>query len=249
MSMKNEIKACLIASLESTLDPYLAERGFTRRAKSLVYKRKYQGAIQTIDNLVQVHPKDNPNAAAAVYPIMEVHVPVVDRVMDDMIAGNRSLMEGCSKGLSNQPIDFTSQKAELGRWFVYQADSVPEIVQCIRSFIERWTMPFLDVYTTAEGIVAAHERQDGRMVVDRAHVMRVVAAALVCNRRDYALAQMEKWLGRPVTRRRYQQVYDYIQESPQNSKQFQERDSSSLSPGNPSKRSAAIPSANRVPVG
>jgi hypothetical protein len=212
MSMKDEIKACLIASMETTLDPYMAEHGFVRRAKSLVYKRENQGSTQSIDVEVQIHPKDNPNAAAAIYPIMEVHVPVVDRVMDDMIDGNLGLMEGVTKGLSNQPIEFTAEKAEKARWYIYQPDSMLEIVQGIRVFIERWTMPFLDVYATPEDIVAADEREDGRMVADRAHRMRVVAAALVCNRRDYAQALMEKRLGALGARKRYQQVYDYIQQ-------------------------------------
>lgn len=213
MSMKDEIKTCLIASLETMLDPYMAKNGFARRAKSLVYKREYQGSTQIIDIGVQIHPKDNPNAAAAIYPIMEVHVPAVDRVLKDMIGDNLGLLEGVTKGLSNQPIEFTAQKVEKARWYVYQPDSVPEIVQGIQSFMERWTMPFLDVYATPEDIVAADERDDGRMVADRAHRMRVVAAALVCNRKSYAQAVMEKRLGALGARRRYQQVYDYIEQT------------------------------------
>lgn len=211
MNMKAEIKTSLIASLETALDPYMAEHGFIRRTTSLIYKRELLGSTQTIDVTIQIHPKDNTSAAAAVYPIMEVEVPAVDRVLDDMIDGNLGLLEGVTKGLSNQPIEFTSQKAEKARWFVYQPDSVPDIVAGIRAFIERWTMPFLDGYATPEDIVAADERDDGRMVADRAHRMRVVAAALVCNRKDYAQALMEKRLGALGARRRYQQVYDYIQ--------------------------------------
>lgn len=211
MSMKDEIKACLFASMEIALDPYMAEHDFVRRAKSLVYKREYQGSTQSIDVEVQIHPKDNPDAAAAVYPIMEVHVPAVDLVLIDMIGDNLGLLEGVTKGLSNQPIEFTAQKAEKARWYVYQPDSVLEIIQGIRLFMERWTMPFLDVYATPEDIVAADEREDGRMVADRAHRMRVVAAALVCNRKTYAQTLMEKRLGALGARRRYQQVYDYIE--------------------------------------
>lgn len=211
MSMKVEIMACLISSLETTLDPYMVGHGFARRAKSLVYERKFQGSTQSVDVEVQIHPKDKPKAAAAVYPRMEVRVPAVDRMLKDMIGDNLGLMEGITKGLSSQPIDFTSQKAQLGRWYIYQPDSVPEVVQGIRSFMERWTMPFLDVYATPEDIVAADEREDGRIVADRAHIMRVVAAALVCNRKYYAEALMEKRLGALGARRRYQKVYDYIQ--------------------------------------
>ena len=211
--MKDEVKACLIASLEATLDPYMAGHGFVRRPKSLVYKREYQGSTQSIDITVQIHPKDNTQCTAAVYPRMEVHVPAVDRVLEDMIDGNLGLLEGVTKGLSNQPIEFTSQKVENARWYVYQPDSIPGIVQGIRDFIERWTMPFLDAYATPQDIVATDEREDGRMVADRAHRMRVVAAALVCNRKEYAQGLMERRFGSLGLRRRYQQVYDYIERS------------------------------------
>ena len=208
--MKDEIKACLISSFEVSLDPYLAGHGFTRRNKSLVFKRKYQSSMQSIDVSVQIYPKDNQTASAAVYPIMEVQVPIVDELLRKMIGDSFALMEGVTKGLSNQPIEFTAEKSEKARWFVYQADSVPVVVLNIRSFIDKWTMPFLDVYATPEQIVEADERGDGRMVEDRAHTMRVVAAALVCNRRDYAMDIMEKRLGSIGARSRYQKIFDYI---------------------------------------
>jgi hypothetical protein len=213
MSMINEIRVCLIASMETTLDPYMTEHNFARRTNSLVYKREYHGSTQIIDVEVQIHPRDNPNAAAAIYPIMEVHVPAVDQVLKDMIGDNLGLLEGVTKGLSNQPIEFTAQKTEKARWFVYQSESVPNIVKGIRTFMERWTMPFLDIYATAEDIIAADEREDGRMVADRAHRMRVVAAALVCKRGVYAELLMEKRLGALGARKRYQQVYDYIKQA------------------------------------
>jgi hypothetical protein len=214
MTQKAEIKACLIASLEIDLDPYMKKHGFVRRARSLIYNRKREKAIQTIDVMIQFGPTDNRNAVAAVYPMMSVIVPEVDHVFDEMINGNYNLLIGITGGRSSQPIDFTSEKAELGRWFVYQPDSVPRIVRDLGVFIERWTMPFLDVYATPEEILAADERKDGRIVVDRAHMIRVVAAALVCNRKDYAQAMLEKRLGAPELRRRYQQVFDYIESSP-----------------------------------
>lgn len=211
--MNDEIKSCLIASMESTLDPFMAEHSFARGKRSLVYKRQLQGATQSIDVTVQVHPKDNPSAAAAVYPRMEVLVPAADKVLEDMIGDNLALLEGVTGGTSKQPIGFTSEKVHPGRWFVFQPDSVPGIVEDMREFIDRWTMPFLDAYATPEDIIATDERNDGRLPRDRAQMMRVVAAALVCNRADYAMALMEKWLGALGPRRRYQQVYDYIKQT------------------------------------
>jgi hypothetical protein len=211
MAMKDEIKSCLLAGLADRLDPYMLEKGFSRGRSSLIYKRTIRGSTQKIDISAQIHPKDNPNAAAAVYPQMEVLIPAVDAVLEDMIADNIGLLEGITGGTSKQPVGFTSEKAHKGRWFIYQADSVPGLVADIKTFIERWTMPFLDSYATPEDILAADQRDDGRLARDRAQMMRVVAAALVGKRKDYAQATMEKWLGTPGSRRRYEQVYDYIQ--------------------------------------
>jgi hypothetical protein len=161
---------------------------------------------------VQVHPKDNPNAAAAIYPQMEVIVPEVDSVLEDMVGENVGLLEGITGGRSKQPIGFLSEKVHDGRWFVYQPDSVLGVVEDIGAFIKRWAIPFLDGYATPEDIIAADQRDDGRLARDRAQMMRVVAAALVSKRKDYAQATMEKWLGTPGTRRRYEQIYDYIQQ-------------------------------------
>ena len=214
MTMKVEIKTCLIASLDTRLDPYMSENGFSRGKTSLVYVRNHRGSTQKIDLSVQVHPKDNPDASAAIYPQMEVLMPSVDAVLNAMIGDNLGLLEGVTGGTSKQPIGFTSEKAHTGRWFVYQPDSVAGLVDEMRGFIERWTMPFLDDYATPDDILTTDLRSDGRLPRDRAQMMRVVAAALVCSRKDYAQELMEKWFGALGARRRYEQVYKYIQQAP-----------------------------------
>lgn len=210
MTMKDEIKACLIVNLETRLDPYLFGRGFKRSKSSLIYKRQIMGAAQSIDLALQIHPKDRSDAAAAIYPRMEVLVPAVDEVLDELVQGNLGLLEGVTGGKSKQPIGFTSEKEHPGRWFIFQPDSVPGIVEDLRTFLERWTIPLLDTYATAEDIVAADERNDGRIPRDRAQILRTVAAALVSDRPDRALAVMERWFASPGLRRRYQQVFDFI---------------------------------------
>jgi len=206
MSQKAEIKTALSAAMERGLDDYMSSHGFTRRKGGLAYKRDLNGAEQSIDLQLEVFPKDNLNAAAAVYPVMEVQIPTVDECLKEMISGNNAL-------LTKQPIGFTSQKEDPGRWYIYQADSVPGVVDDVQAFIDKWTMPFLEEYSTAEDVVAAHERKDGRMVVDRAHLMRVVAAALVLDRQDSARGIMEEWFGAPSLRKRYQDVSTYVEKS------------------------------------
>ena len=114
----------MLVALAARLDPYMLEQGFSRGKSSLIYKRAIGSATQKIDIAVQIHPKDNSNAAAAVYPQMEILVPAVDAVLQEMIGEDIGLLEGVTGGTSKQPIGFMSEKAHNGRWFIYQPDSV-----------------------------------------------------------------------------------------------------------------------------
>ena len=213
MAMKEEIKSCMLAGVAGRLDSYMFEQGFSRGKMSLVYKRAISSSTQKIDIAPHMHPKDNPNASAAIYPQMEVLMPSVDAILEEMVDDNLGLLEGITGGTSKQPIGFTSEKAHKGRWFIYQPDSVPRVIDDIRAFLERWTMPFLDRYTTPADIITIDQQDDARLTRDRAQIMRVVAAALVSKRPDYAQTTMEKWLGAPGARRRYEKVYEYIQQA------------------------------------
>jgi hypothetical protein len=210
---KAEIKASLLANLEDRLDPYMRQNGFLRHTTSLIYARHIHGSTQKIDMLIEIHPKDNPNAAAAIYPTMQVLVPVVDELRRAMIGDDFGLLEGITGAISRQPIGFTSQKADPGRWYVYQPDFMPGLVDEIEIFIERWAMPFLDVYATPEELLTAHLKNDGRIVADRAQLMRVVAAALVCKQKDYARELMEQKLGTLGARKRYERVYKFVEQA------------------------------------
>ncbi|KRA62107.1 hypothetical protein ASD89_23745 [Caulobacter sp. Root656] len=211
MTMRKDVKSSLISALETGLDAYMSEHRFERGKNSLLYKRVVASSTQVIDISFEVHPKDTPAAVAALYPTMEVLVPAVDAVLKAMVGGASGALRGYSDARSKQPIGFTSEKADPGRWYLRQLSDLPATVEEVRAFLDRWTMPLLDVYATPEDMVAAEERGDGRVVRDRPQLIRVVAAALVCGRRDFAQALMEKHLGAPGARRMYQQVFDYIQ--------------------------------------
>lgn len=210
MNMKAEIKACLIEGLVAGADSRLSARGFVRATRSLVYERAIGDSKQRIDVAMEIHPKDKPNAAAAIYPFMEVEMPAVDRALDEMIDGDAGLLEGITGGRSKQPIGFTSEKKHPGRWYVYQADSITGIVIEMLDFIERWTLPFLDGYTVPADIVDVDRCDDPRLVRDRAQMMRVIAASMICNRAEYARALLASRLGATGIRRRYQRVFDYV---------------------------------------
>jgi hypothetical protein len=209
-SQNDEVRACLLANLESRLDKYMLERNIARVRNRLIYERRLEGATQKIDLQLSFHPKEMPNAAAVLYPWFEVLVPEVDVIVDEMIDGNLGLLEGVTGARSRQPIEITSQKTADARWYIYQPDSVPSIVDDLRQFLERWTIPLLDAYATPEGIILADDRNDSRILRDRAQMMRVVAAILVHKGAKAAQARMERSFGTIGLRRRYQGVFDYL---------------------------------------
>lgn len=211
VTLSSEIKPPLIEGLERLLDGRLRAQGFSRLPSSVVYRRALNGATQKIDLAIEVHPKDRPDSAAAPNPWMEVLVPHVDRLLNQMIDGDLGLMEGVTRGTSRQPIETTSGKAMSGRWFVFQPDSIPGVIEGIAAFLELWTLPLLGVYSTAEEILAVDEADDSRVLRDRAQMMRVIAAALAANRKVYAEARLAKWFGAPGARRRYQRIFSYVE--------------------------------------
>lgn len=209
--MRKVVRAGLLSGVGASLDAYMSDHGFRRGKNSLIYKRGIAGSTQVIDLAFDVRPKEAPTAVAALYPTMEVLVPSVDAVLEAMVGGAPGALRGYSDARSKQPIGFTSEKADPGRWYLRQLDDLPTVIEEVCVFLHRWTMPLLDVYATPEDIVAAEERGDGRVVRDRPQLVRVVAAALVCGRRDYAKALLETHLGAPGARRMYKQVFDYVE--------------------------------------
>jgi hypothetical protein len=209
-SMKAEIKECLCVNLDSELDTWLSQFGFARRENTLLYSRTLPEAIQYIEIALEIHPKDRPDAAAIVFPFLEVRMDHVNRLLTKMTDGDTALI-GAPNITLRQPIAFTSGDSGLGaRWPIFQPDSVSEVVREMKSFLQRWTLPFLDTYSAPRGICDAYERDDARVINDLSQKLRVVAAMVLCGRSDDAVGVMEKWFGKPGPRKRYQRVFDYL---------------------------------------
>lgn len=210
-SMKLEIEAALRHNLETSLDEAIALFEFDRRENALVYIRKLPGAVQKIEIAIEFHPADRPDSVAAIYPWLSVSIDAVEMLVFEMTGGHDALLVGPSGTTVRQPIEFTSAKEASGRWFIYQPDSIARIVAELRSFLELWTVPFLDLYSTPAGICRAYDQGDERVTNQSSQKIRVVAAMMLCGRTADALGVMERWFGRPGSRKRYQRVFEYLE--------------------------------------
>lgn len=210
-TQQKEIKAAAIAALESEADAQFQVSNFRRRPNSLVYKRKLPGCIQAVDVQIEHGPRDNRNAAAAIYPYLTVKIPVVDRVVPEMVEGGPAVVSSNVATL-HQPIDFVSPKGILGHWFIYQPDSVIEVVREFSAFSSKWVFPFMEEFTSAEDMVTMHRTGDQRVTHDRGQRLRTTAAMVSCGKNDEALQLLETNFGRPGMRRRYAAVFRYVEE-------------------------------------
>jgi hypothetical protein len=208
-SQKAEIKACVCRSLEDITDEPLMVAGFRRRRSSLLYSRGIGDAVQKIDVAIQHHPKDRPDAAAVIYPYTNVRMDSVNSLVMDMVGGDTAL-GGAPDITLQEPIESTAAKQEHARWPIYQPDSVPRVVTEMRAFLQRWTIPLLDCYTTPAQICDAYERRDERIVQGLPYPLRVVAAMLLCGRNADAMTVMERHFGKLGPRRQYHRVFEYL---------------------------------------
>ncbi len=211
-SQRSEIKACVCHWLDELVDePFIATR-FSRRKDSLAYSRKVGKATQKIGIMIEHHPKDAPDSAAAVYPQLEVRMNSVNSLVLEMVRGDHELLAGDPSITLQQPAAFTSGNKGLGaRWFIYQPDSVSGAIAEMNLFLQHWTIPFLDCYATPADICGAYERGDKRVMRTLAYPLRVVAAMLLCGRDSDAMAVMEHHFGKLGPRRRYQRVFEYLE--------------------------------------
>lgn len=206
-----EIEACVRQWLEDLVDETLVTAGFRRTRKSLIYSREVGEAVQKIDVAIEHHPKDGPDSAAAISPDLEVRMDSVNSLVMEMVDRDPTL--NAAPGITlREPIAFTSGNKGLGaRWFIYQPDSVPGVIAEMKAFLQKWTIPFLDSYTTPAQICKAYDRGDGRVLPGLRQWLRVVAAMLLCGRNGDALSVMERHFGKLGPRRQYHRVFEYLE--------------------------------------
>lgn len=208
---RTDVKARLREVLvKLDVDEYLAKYRFSRRKNSLVYSRALPEAIQKIDVSIGIHPRDRRDALADVYPWLEINMMSLEKPLLEMFAKEAALKSSNPTSTMRQPMGFTSAKADFGRWFIWRPDSTVDVVRDFVLFLDRWTLPFLNSYTNPSDMCAAYERKDIRVINTLEQALRVVAAMVLTNRFDDALAIMTHRFGKPGIRKGYESVFSYL---------------------------------------
>jgi len=207
-----EIKETVIASLLEFSDSTFDSKGFKRRANSLRYDRKLDRCTQSVEVCLEHTPRDNPNAAAAVYPWLTVSIPEVDSIARQMTGADESLLSSAASTL-HQPIELLSPKGIGARWYIFQPDSIATAVNEFGRFSTEWVFPFLEEYTTASGVVGLHRAGDERVLHTHDQFLRVIAAMIHCGDFGSADETLEAKFGCQALRLRFAPVFDFVAKS------------------------------------
>jgi len=211
-NQRKEIKETVVAALCKRADGDYGSRGFVRRIGSLRYGRKLDDCTQSVEVCIEHAPRDNPDAAAAVYPWLSVRIPDVDRTAIEMTTGNETLLSTSAPTL-RQPIEFVAPKGIGVRWYIYQRDSVVMAVAEFVAFSKRWLFQFLEEYSNARGVVRLYANGDERVLHDRSQFLRVIAAMVHCDEMLAAKEVLNDKFGRLASRRQFAPVFEYIEKS------------------------------------
>jgi hypothetical protein len=165
--------------------------------------------VQWIDVTLEHGPKDNGNAAAAIYPWLSVSIDDVDKITARMTNGDESLVSSSASTL-RQPIELLSPKGVGARWFIYQADSIRPAVDEFVEYAKKWLFSFLDSYSSPNGVVSAFESHDSRVINVQEQFLRVVASLILLGRQSAAKTLLDSKFGRPAMRRKFASVFSYV---------------------------------------
>ncbi len=210
MKKPADIKQHVQEMLTERLDHPLRDHGFVRRRGSTVYAREIGEAKQIIDVAYDVGPRYAPEADAHVLPVLRVLLARVNEVALRMVGGDTRLLAGAEVTLF-EPLDFVAPKSEAPRWLPSGYEGFLETGAEVRAFIERWAIPFLNEYQTAEALVRGYEGSDWRLLLMQHSYIFVAAAYVVVQRPADAERVLEKHLGKPGLRKEFSAAFAFIE--------------------------------------
>jgi len=202
------IRQILDGVLTDKLDEWMSTERFIRRSGSMTYTRRCAEATQKLELTMQLHPSDNREASAAVYPQIVVSMPAVEAKVAELI-GEQASLAGYG-GPLRQPLEWLSEKKASARWFVFQQQSVPAIVDDLREFLGCYAMPFLDSYQTPDDLILAfnHGRQCVPMTDEQ--TLRIGAAMLLVGRIENARKLFGDRFGKAGRRAMFSPVLSFV---------------------------------------
>jgi hypothetical protein len=211
MTNREEISTWLANALSGSA---LLSAQFERRGGSLNYRRECGEVAQQFRIVFDVGPRYEPAAVAHVLPQIVLESSALSEVVRRMTNGDDSLMPGDTSFVLRHQLQNLAPKEsrqQATRWYIHDQDEVPVLIAQIKEFLDTWAMPFLDRYQDLSSLVQGYEAGDERLHLDRRFYLYVAAACVQLQQPRKAMEVLEKWFGRPASRKQYARVFQYVE--------------------------------------
>lgn len=219
MRHRKEIKRAILKMLATRLDERLSRHGFKRNPKSLEYRRRVPEATQVIFIDFESHPSSDPSADTHIYPWTFIGIPAAYELALQMVS-DPSLLRGDRDKTLTQPIDWAAPKGQRPRWYLTGEEQIVNAGHSIGDYIERWVLPFLNEFSSLQGLVRAFETNDvvgvdqfveeRRTFVQESTSVCVAAAYLLLGNPKAAMRVLEQKLGRSDLRKQYAKAFEFV---------------------------------------
>ena len=209
MGRRKALTQLLLDMMEAKLDGYMTGHGFSRRARSKVYKRVLGDTKQTLELTMSVGPRYARQADAHISPWLCIVMPQVNQIAVEMTRGG--LRQASPDRTLRMQIESLAPPGSRPLWFGTAQTSFMDLGEPIRDFLDRWVMGFLDEYTTPEALVRGYEAGDDRAGASVClwH-LAVVASYVVLGRPRDAYQMLETHFTGIHTRRAFAPAFEYV---------------------------------------
>jgi len=208
---KQQLQAGIEKSLDATGDPILIAEGFTRKKRTLRYRRTCAAGEQwIIIDFKLPRYADDPTFCHIDIGI-GASFPEVNNMAVKLVDGNNQLVGFSPDVTYALPLGLCGPENALKQWRPGNPDDLHSQIKGMIGYLRQYGLPFLAEYQTAASLVRGYLKGDPRFMKGNPFVLRVVASALCTNQNKIAKEIAESALGTSAgTRRRYAILFERL---------------------------------------
>ncbi len=199
----------IIDQLSVRWDGQLSEFGFKRRRRSLKYARVCPDADQEVEFGFEMGPRFAPSAIAHLQPTITVRVNSVQRLADAIAGDDPEYFRTRQTVMYfTQMYNIRTFRKATAHEVVYDRESLIVAMEVFREHFLLSVLPFLDQYSTPQGLIDLFEGGELGKGGGRGAVL-IGAAYLLLGRREEAVALWKKRIDQPGLQRAFPRVIAY----------------------------------------
>lgn len=211
---KKQLRAVIENALAVIGDPVLITEGFTRKERTLRYRREVPAGEQWIIVDFKLPRYSDDQNLCHIELDIGASFPEVNNKAVNLVDGNPQLVGFSPDVTYALPVGLCGPENALKQWRPGNLDELHSQIQDMIAYLRQFGLPFLVEYQTPASLVRGYLNGDQRFMKGHTFVLRVIAAALCIDQNSTAMEIAESVLGTSAsTRRRYAVLFERLRKA------------------------------------